>query len=794
MQRRALTVLFAAVAATFLVSNGSSGVSTASAQAPASPPAAEAPWPRTIDADGYEILVYQPQIDRWQDDKIEARAAVSIEKDATPQPTLGVIWLSARTSVDRASGLVALDALKIERASFPSDVARTDEYLQAIRARVPANLRPISLERVKASLAVSDVERQSAKTETLRNDAPKIIFSSTPALLVLVDGNPVLRRVAGTKLVRAINTRAMILLDEGTGRYYLRALDRWMQAPAIEGPWTVAQNPPAALGTALSAVGKEADLLSEPGPEIADSVKQGVLPAIFVSTTPAELLQSTGQAEYAPIPGTGLLYVRNMSSHVIIDTPTQDYYVLISGRWFRSKSLADGPWEYVANSKLPADFAKIPDSHPKGEVLSSVNGTPQAQEAMIDNQIPQTAAVDRKKATAKIAYDGTPQLKQIEGTSLRYVVNSATPVIQVGNRYYAVDNGVWFLSNSLSGPWVVADEVPADIYSIPASAPVHNVTYVRVYDSTPEYVYVGYTPGYYGTVLAPDGVVVYGTGYYYPGWTGDYWYPWLPTYGYGAGFAWGAATGFAIGFISGAVWHGGPWNWDRDFGIGNNVNFDRNNIYNRWSGDAVHARVDARDRDGTLADRDGKRGPQEGRAIADRDGKLDPGKRDGIQDKGKAIGDKGKAAGDKGKGIADKGKSPGDKGKADGDKGKSIADKGKTPGDKGKSSAGKGKDVASKGGKQGAHKDLYAGKDGHVYQRGTDGWQKHDGQKFAHEGRGDHGHLDRAQGARHHGEARHNVAHRGGGPQIGGGGRPGGGFQGGGGGGRGGGGRGGGRR
>ena len=47
----------------------------------------------------------------------------------------------------------------------------------------------------------------------------------------------------------------------------------------------------------------------------------------------------------------------------------------------------------------------------------------------------------------------------------------------------------------------MATSVPAVIYSIPPSSPVHYVTYVRVYDWTPQVVYVGYTPGYYGTYV-----------------------------------------------------------------------------------------------------------------------------------------------------------------------------------------------------------------------------------------------------------------------------------------------------
>jgi hypothetical protein len=83
-----------------------------------------------------------------------------------------------------------------------------------------------------------------------------------------------------------------------------------------------------------------------------------------------------------------------------------------------------------------------------------------------------------------------------------------------------VNNGVWFSSVVATGPWVVATSVPPVIYTIPPSSPVHYVTYVQVYGYTPSVVYVGYTPGSYGTVVSSDGVVVYGTGYYYPPYIG----------------------------------------------------------------------------------------------------------------------------------------------------------------------------------------------------------------------------------------------------------------------------------
>jgi hypothetical protein len=199
---------------------------------------------------------------------------------------------------------------------------------------------------------------------------------------------------------------------------------------------------------------------------------------------------------------------------------------------------------------LPPDFAKIPDYSPKASVLVSIPGTPQAKEALIANQIPQTASINRAKAKLKLTYFGEPNFQPIPGTTMTYAVNSATPVIYVpGNTYYACQGGVWFVSEVATGPWAVATIVPPVIYTIPPSSPIYYVTYAHVYSYTPTVVFVGYTPGYYGTVVSADGVVVYGTGYIYsPYVTSTVWVPAPVTYGVGASFGWSAVGGWALGF------------------------------------------------------------------------------------------------------------------------------------------------------------------------------------------------------------------------------------------------------
>jgi len=41
---------------------------------------------------------------------------------------------------------------------------------------------------------------------------------------------------------------------------------------------------------------------------------------------------------------------------------------LLAGRWFKSTSLENGPWQFVGMEALPQGFAKIPEDHSKAGV------------------------------------------------------------------------------------------------------------------------------------------------------------------------------------------------------------------------------------------------------------------------------------------------------------------------------------------------------------------------------------------------------------------------------------------
>ena len=104
----------------------------------------------------------------------------------------------------------------------------------------------------------------------------------------------------------------------------------------------------------------------------------------------------------------------------------------------------------------------------------------------------------------------------------------------------------------------MATSIPAAIYSIPPSSPLFYVTFVQIYAVSPGVVVVGYTPGYTGVVILPDGTIVYGTGYVYPAYvTATVWYPPPVTYGYAANPTYTPWTGFAMGFAIG--WSAAHW-------------------------------------------------------------------------------------------------------------------------------------------------------------------------------------------------------------------------------------------
>jgi hypothetical protein len=182
--------------------------------------------------------------------------------------------------------------------------------------------------------------------------------------------------VPGTELERVVNTKPLIVRDTA-GMCYLKIRDGWMQAYSVDsGWWSVSGIPPTGGHVALreAVASGTVDLLEGLPAKSSGSVphlSDDTAPTVVVARAPAQLIVTDGPLVFAPIDGTLLQYVVNTKADVFKEPTDQELYVLIAGRWFRSWK-PEGPWQAVASSDLPADFARIPDGSPKARVKASI--------------------------------------------------------------------------------------------------------------------------------------------------------------------------------------------------------------------------------------------------------------------------------------------------------------------------------------------------------------------------------------------------------------------------------------
>jgi len=476
--------------------------------APASGQMVEDTWPHTVSDERGKATVYQPQVISWPDRRtLNTRIAIDLTPARASKPSFGVIEVTFATDSDLATRMVTLTSPRITSSYFPGT---SPEQAQRFEQAIAASLAAMGEKRVPLDTLLLSLNKEAEAppaSPEMKNDPPKIFYSSRPASLLVFDGEPILAPVTSTTLTVAVNTNWDVFQDPSTKTWYWLNNGVWLSASDFRGPWSPVAKLPAAFSSLpndnFAAVKKQI-----PGRRVAASA----MPTIFVSTAPAEIIVTSGPSRLVAIPGASLRYVSNTDAPLFVDASNR-YYYLVSGRWFSAVSL-DGPWTF-ATPNLPSDFARIPASSPRGYVLASVPGTPQAREALVQAQVPTQATLDRNTTKVEVIYTGEPKFEPIVQTQLMYAVNTPYDVILLGGKYYLCYRGVWFVAPTPTGVWILADSVPAVIYTIPPSSPLYRVTYVQVYSATPTTVTYAYTSGYTMSYVS-YGVVVYGTGYYYP--------------------------------------------------------------------------------------------------------------------------------------------------------------------------------------------------------------------------------------------------------------------------------------
>ncbi|HVV06191.1 MAG TPA: hypothetical protein VHC96_18295 [Puia sp.] len=490
---------------------------------------AQVDWPHTIiGSDGGIFYVYQPQPDSFSENLLRFKAAFTYLGKGNGESRYGSFQALAIVDIDkdrRKMGVLLANILFLA-VSGPPDAALTDYLKETLECGMPAAALDISLDDLVCSLQLSCNEN-SGIIGALRNDPPRIIIATKPSVLVFIDGPPKMRRHAAWGVNMVVNT-PNIIMESFDGWFYLYGGRHWYIGPEATGPFNYTgyiapdiQRVQRAFASTMAAESEHTDTVRE---------GTGIVEDIIVCTSPAELIQTRGKPVYQGIPGTRLQYVTNSNNDIFRDSVQQQYYMLLSGRWYTSGGL-EGPWNYIPAGKLPADLGKIPEGSPKDNVLASLAGTTAAREAVTDALVPQTAIISRHSITPAVTYDGTPRFRDIPGTHLQYALNTAGVVLKEKDQYYCLEKGVWFFGSRPSGPWAVCTERPAEVDRIPVECPVYFCRYVHIYGASSDYIYTGYTSGYLNAYVSGPGVV-YGTGWTYPSWKGNSYYPRAWTWGF----------------------------------------------------------------------------------------------------------------------------------------------------------------------------------------------------------------------------------------------------------------------
>ena len=216
---------------------------------------AKEPWPKQFDHPKGTAIMYQPQLEDMKDDKLTAYAALSVQKKEWKQPVFGAVWLSGRVVTDRDTRMATIDEVKVTDAKFPD---ATPEQMEKLKTFLNEEMQDwsttISLDRLLAGLAV--VEKERAADAGLKNEPPKVIFKSHPAVLVLLDGEPKLLPIPDSKLMQVANTPFVMVYNPEAKAHYLKGGDAWLSATEITGQW------------------KDVETLPEPVKALADKMQE----------------------------------------------------------------------------------------------------------------------------------------------------------------------------------------------------------------------------------------------------------------------------------------------------------------------------------------------------------------------------------------------------------------------------------------------------------------------------------------------------------------------------------------
>ena len=133
------------------------------------------------------MVLFQPQFTEWTDFKtIEALVAAQYVKAPDANPVFGVIGLKGTTSYDEDAGEIVISDITVTELNF-SGLGRDDLKALAVETGKLLPTGPITVTEARVTASLAEQKRMT-DVVGLKADPPRIIVSTTPAILLQTDG------------------------------------------------------------------------------------------------------------------------------------------------------------------------------------------------------------------------------------------------------------------------------------------------------------------------------------------------------------------------------------------------------------------------------------------------------------------------------------------------------------------------------------------------------------------------------------------------------------------------------
>ena len=197
---------------------------------------AQEAWPKMIKgSDGSTIRLYQFQPESFNNNLLKASAAVSITKEGNTDPVFGVAWLEAVTATQGQQ--VQVLSMKVSSVKLPGDVS--DENLESLENDLENNGNALDIEvplnELQSSLELNN--QQKELSGQISNKAPKVIYTTSPSILVVIDGEPKIQHNDKWGIDAVVNTPFTLVKSDGN--FYLHGGKHWYMAPSARGPYNL---------------------------------------------------------------------------------------------------------------------------------------------------------------------------------------------------------------------------------------------------------------------------------------------------------------------------------------------------------------------------------------------------------------------------------------------------------------------------------------------------------------------------------------------------------------------------